>query len=339
MKAVVISDYGHQFALADIPVPQPGPGQMLVKVRAAALNPVDLAVAKGGIAELTFPHVPGNDFAGTVTAIGSHATGGLGDDVTGGLGGDVTGHLGDGVTGNLGGDVAGYKVGDEVFGHAVPRALRAVVGKGKPSLGTGTLAEFVVVEADTPFIAHRPADLSPVEAAALGTAGITARAIVETAAIRAGERVLVIGATGGVGTTLLPLLRAAHVIATGHPDDEPQLRELGAGQVIEYGHYPAGVDTVLNLALPSDQLTDAARALRLGGRLFTITFPMPRPEFIDRDDVEFRLILDTEGALGGAADITALRPTIARTYTLDDGPQALHDLAHEHVVGKLVIEM
>ncbi|MEU4692267.1 NADP-dependent oxidoreductase [Actinoplanes sp. NPDC023714] len=305
MKAVVTSDYGQQITVADIPAPRPGPGQMLVRIRAAALNPVDLAVVRGGIAELTFPHVLGNDFAGTVAEVGS------------------------GVT--------GYRAGDEVFGHAMPRALRAIAGQGRPSLGTGTLAEFAVVEADTPFIAHRPASLSPVDAAALGTAGITARALALTAGIQEGERVLVVGATGGVGTTLLPLLRGAHVIATGRPGDTELLRGLGADEVIEYGQYPAGVDTVLNLVLPSDRLGDVAQALRPGGRLFTITFPVPRPEYIGRDDVEFRLVLDVEGELGGAAEVTGLRATVGRTYSLDEGPLAYRGLVDEHVVGKLVV--
>ncbi|WP_433825988.1 NADP-dependent oxidoreductase [Actinoplanes sp. CA-015351] len=309
MKAVVASDYGppESFTFADVETPIPGPGQIQVKVRAAALNPVDLKIAAGGIAELTFPHVLGNDFAGTVTAIAP------------------------GVT--------AFKNGDEVFGHAVPRALRAITGRGKPSLGTGTLAEFVVVEADTPFISHRPPSLPAVEAAALGTAGLTARALAITAAVTPGERVLVIGATGGVGTALLPLLSHAHVIATGHPADETLLRKLGATETMGYAEYPPNVDVALNLALPSDQLADVARVIRPGGRLFTITFPFPRQEWIGRDDVEFRLVLDSEGALGGAAELTGLRATIARTYALDEGPQAYRDLAHRHTVGKLVIEM
>ncbi|MBB2943195.1 NADPH:quinone reductase-like Zn-dependent oxidoreductase [Actinoplanes lutulentus] len=314
MKAVVASDYGppEGFTLADVETPLPGPGQIQVKVRAAALNPVDLTVVAGGLAELTFPHVLGNDFAGTVTAIGP------------------------GVTGFQQG---GFKPGDEVFGHAMPRALRAIAGRGKPSLGTGTLAEFVVVEADTPFIAHRPPSLPAAEAAALGTAGLTARAVAITAAVTPGERVLVIGATGGVGTTLLPLLSHAHAIATGHPADETLLRKLGATETMGYAQYPPNIDVALNLALPSDQLADVARVIRPGGRLFTITFPFPRQEWIARDDVEFRLILDSEGTLGGAAELTELRATIAHTYALAEGPEAYRDLAHRHSVGKLVIAM
>lgn len=311
MRAVVASDYGppESFTLADLPTPEPGPGQIQVRVRAASINPGDIVIPGGAYraqAPLTFPHVPGNDFAGTVTAVGD--------------------------------DVTAFRAGDEIFGHAVPRALKAMAG-AHPSMTTGALAEFAVFEAATPFLAHRPPGLNPVDAAALPTAGLTARALVATAQPRAGETVLVIGATGGVGTTLLPLLKHANVIATGHPGDKDLLRRLGATTVIDYDDYPAGVDLAINLVLPSDQLKAAAAAVEPGGRLFTITFPPPRPEMIDRDDIRFELVLDLDGRLGGMAEVSALTPTIAATYPLDDAVQALTDFARNHTVGKLVVTM
>ena len=133
---------------------------------------------------LAFPHVPGNDFAGTVSEVGA--------------------------------GVAAYRIGDEIFGQAVPRALRAMAGATRPSLSTGSLAEYAVFEADTPFLAHRPAGLGVEQAGALPTVGLTARALMATADVKPGETVLVVGATGGVGTAVLPLLAAAgaRVIAT-----------------------------------------------------------------------------------------------------------------------------
>jgi NADPH:quinone reductase-like Zn-dependent oxidoreductase len=122
MKAVVVSDYGppEAYAVAELPVPRPGPGQLQVRVAAAAINPGDIVIPSGrfrDVAPLEFPHVPGNDFAGTVTEVGP------------------------GVT--------GYVAGDEVFGYAAPRALRAMLGP-RPSMSTGSLAEYTVVEAGTP---------------------------------------------------------------------------------------------------------------------------------------------------------------------------------------------
>src|SRR6201999_1491753 len=138
-------------------------------------NPADVRLPGGGFRDtvpLSFPHVPGNDFAGTVSEIGA--------------------------------GVSAYQFGDEIFGQAVPRALRAMAGASRPSLSTGSLAEYAVFEADTPFLAHRPLGLGVEQPAALPTVGLTARALMATAGVRPGETVLVVGATGGVGTAVIP---------------------------------------------------------------------------------------------------------------------------------------
>lgn len=322
MKAVVATDYGppETYTVTTLAVPRPGPGQIQVRIAAAALNPGDISVPSGefrAIAPLEFPHVPGNDFAGTVSDVGP------------------------GVT--------GYRVGDEVFGYAAPRALRAFLGLERPSLSTGSLAEYAVFEADTPFLAARPANLAVEQAAALATTGLTARALMATAEVRPGDRVLVVGATGGVGTTVIPLLAAAQaeVIATATADDCEVVRDLGAADVIGYAQsdYPSGVDIAVNLTRPGDRLAGIAAALRPGGRLLTITFPVPEPDSIGRDDVELRFVLDLTGAFGGMRDVAEmaargeLRATIGRRYTLDEAAQACVDFARRHTTGKRLVTM
>jgi NADPH:quinone reductase-like Zn-dependent oxidoreductase len=312
MKAVVATHYGppEDYTVADVPVPRPGPGQIQVRVAAASINPADVVVPSGAYRDVTpleFPYVPGNDFAGTVSEVGAGMT--------------------------------AYRPGDEVFGFALTRALRAMAGT-RPSLGTGSLAEYAVVEADTPFIAHRPPGLDAVDAAALPTVGLAARALMATAGVQPGETVLVVGATGGVGTTVVPLLAAtkARVIATATAADADVLRDLGA-EVIGYSDYPADVDVALNLTLPSDRLTDVAKAIRPGGRLLTITYPVPEQEWIGRDDVALHFVLDMDGRFGGMREIGELRPTIGRRYPLDEGPRACADFAGRHTTGKLVVTM
>ncbi|NUS73791.1 MAG: NADP-dependent oxidoreductase, partial [Corynebacteriales bacterium] len=203
MKAVVANEYGppERYTVADVPVPRPGPGQIQVRITAASINPAEIRLPSGAFRDavpLEFPHVLGNDFAGTVSEVGA------------------------GVT--------DYQVGDEIFGQAVPRALRAMAGATRPSLSTGSLAEYAVFEADTPFLAHRPAGLGIEQAAALPTVGLTVRALMATANVQPDETALVIGATGGVGTALVPLLAAAkaRVIATTTAADAEILRDLGA---------------------------------------------------------------------------------------------------------------
>ncbi|GAA0547810.1 NADP-dependent oxidoreductase [Paractinoplanes ferrugineus] len=311
MRAVTVHQYGppESLTLDDIPEPHAGPGQIQVRVAAASINPLDLRLPRGDFPQLpvTFPHVPGNDFAGTVTEVG------------------------EGVT--------AFEIGDQIFGHAVPHALRAMASKDRPSLTSGTLAEYAVFEADTPFLTHRPAGLSVEQAAALPTVGVTAVALLKAAKIQPHETVLVVGASGGVGTTVLPLLAEAAkaVIATAKPEDVELLRELGATTTVAYGEYPAKVDVALNLVLPSDELTDVADALAPGGRLLTITFPVPQPGFIDRDDVSFELVLDIDGTIAGMKDVVDLTATIGRRYPFEQAGQAIADFANRHTRGKSVV--
>lgn len=310
MRAIVATDYGppERYTIAELPAPEPGPDQIQVRIAAASLNPADIRLPGGdfpGLA-LDFPYVPGNDFAGTVTELGT------------------------GVT--------AYRIGDEIFGQAVPRVLRDVMGA--KSLTTGTLAEYAVFEAATPLLAHRPAGLPVVQAAALATAGLTARLLMTTAEIKPGETVLVVGATGGVGTTVLPLLAAAHarVIATATATDAEIVKSLGA-EAIGYGDYPSDVDVAFNLTLPGDQLTDVARALRPGGRLISI---VPAPETVA--GVPVRFVLDMDGTFGGMREVAhaavgGLTAVVSRVYDLADGVRACVDFARRHTTGKLVVRM
>jgi NADPH:quinone reductase-like Zn-dependent oxidoreductase len=322
MRAVVATGYGppEEYTVADVPVPRPGPGQIQVRVAAASINPADVRMPRGDfrdVVPLEFPHVPGNDFAGQVTEVGA------------------------GVT--------AYHVGEEIFGQAVPRALRALAGAARPSLSTGSLAEYAVFEADTPLLAHRPAGLDIEQAAALPTTGLTARALMAAASVKPGETVLVVGATGGVGTAVLPLFAAARarVIATATTADADILRDLGAGETIGYAEseYPSGVDIAVNLTLPSDHLAGVASAIRPGGRLLTITYPVPQQEWIGRGDVRLHFVLDLDGTTGGMREVGELAvsgelpATIGRRYTLDDGVQACVDFVRLHTTGKLVVTM
>jgi NADPH:quinone reductase-like Zn-dependent oxidoreductase len=321
MKAVVATGYGppEQLVVADVPIPTPGPGQIQVRIAAASINPADVRLPRGDFREvmpLEFPHVPGNDFAGTVSEVGA------------------------GVT--------AFRLGDHVFGQALPRALRAIAGENRPSLGTGSLAEYAVFEADTPFLALRPPGLDIEQAAALPTVGLTVRALMATAGVQPGETVLVVGATGGVGTALLSALARTKVrlIATSTRADADVLRQLGADDTIGYAEadYPERVDVAFNLTLPSDQLSTVARAIRPGGRLLTITYPVPQQERIG-DDVALHFVLDMEGRFGGMSDVGELAvsggllATIGRRYILDEGGQACADFVRVHTTGKLLVTM
>lgn len=321
MKALAATGYGppQDLRIIDLPIPTAGPGQIQVRIAATTINPTDLRVVTGEYHDMLpveFPYIPGNEFAGTVTAVGQ------------------------GVT--------KYQVGDEVFGQALPRQLRAVTSQTRPSVSTGALAEYAVFEEDTLLLAHRPSAITPQQAAALAISGMTARAITKIAAMERGETALVIGATGGVGTSLLPLLSRAGVrtIATTRSQEGRDLvTSLGADTAIapDPAAYPRNVDVVFNLALSADRIGDAARSLRSGGRMVTIMFPAATQQDLGRDDVELHFMLDMDGVHGGMLDVAdaaksgVLTAEIARVFPFEKAVEAMIAYATEKPLGKVVV--
>jgi NADPH2:quinone reductase len=321
VKALAATGYGppENLRIIDLPVPLAGPGQIQVRIRATTINPTDLRVITGEYKDMLpveFPYVPGNDFAGTVTAVGA--------------------------------GVSNYQVGDEVFGQALPRQLRAVTSPTRPSVSTGALAEYAVFEADTLLLAHRPASVPPEQAAALAIAGMTARAIMKIAAMKRGETALVIGATGGTGTSLIPLLSqtGVYTTATARTEEGRELvLRLGADTVIplDPAAYPTNVDVVFNLALFSDRIADAARSLKQGGKMVTIMFPAATQQDLGRDDVELHFMLDGDGHYGGMPDVAdaaasgILTVEVARVFSFENAVEAVAAYATEKPLGKVVV--
>ncbi len=226
MKAFVLPAFDEPSTLADIPKPEAGPGQVLVRVRAASVNGIDLSIASGrlqGMLDYDFPVVLGKDFAGAVEAVGS------------------------GVT--------GFAVGDRVFG---------VVSDPSP-LNSRSFAEYLAVPAG-PHLTRIPEGVDFAAAGVLGLAGAAALQAVDAVAPAAGETVLVSGATGGVGAYAVQLAaaRGATVIATARPgDDADFVRGLGAAHSVDYtgdvaaqvrAIRPNGVDVVLHFAGDGAQL-------------------------------------------------------------------------------------
>jgi NADPH:quinone reductase-like Zn-dependent oxidoreductase len=171
-----------------------------------------------------------------------------------------------GIVEAVGSGVDHVAVGDEVFGHVLLA----------PPVQAGTLADYALLPAAA--VAAKPASLDFVTAAALPLAGAAAAASVDAVDPQPGQTVLVVGASGGVGSYALQLLaaRGATVVATGTPDDADRLTALGADTVVDFtagsvvdqvrAAYPDGVDALIDLiaytpdALPLD-------AVRKGGRV------------------------------------------------------------------------
>src|ERR687896_1816442 len=144
-----------------------------------------------------------------------------------------------GVIERIGADVTELAEGDEVYGYLF-----------KPVIGDGAYAEYVGAPAT--IVARKPVTVGFAEAAALPTPGLAAMDLVDAVDTREGETILIVGATGGVGSyaTQLVARRAAHVIATARRTNEELVRELGATETID--------DT-------TEDLVDAVRMARPGG--------------------------------------------------------------------------
>jgi len=197
VKAARLCAYGEGEAVRIEDVPRPGPktGELLIRVNAAGVNPVDWKIRAGYLQQafpLQLPVTLGGDFAGVVEAVDAGA--------------------------------AGLKAGDAVYGQAP-------VTNG----GSGSFAEAVLARAGT--VAAKPRSVSYVEAGALPLVGVSAlQALSEYLRISAGQKVLIHGGAGGIGSAAIQIAKhlGAHVATTASGDDIDYVKSLGADTVIDY---------------------------------------------------------------------------------------------------------
>lgn len=304
MRAIIQDELGGPEVLHEATVdrPEPGIGQVLLRVSAAGVNPADGMNRQTGLFSGPPPFILGWDVSGVVEKVGP------------------------GVT--------VIAAGDEVFGLLpFPR-------------GGGAYAEFAIAPARA--LVPKPARLSHVEAAALPLAGLTAwQALVETAAVGAGTRVLITGAAGGVGHLAVQLAatRGAHVIALTSEANADYVRSLGAAEVLDYravdfGEVLDDLDVVLDV-VGGDYPLKALRTLRPGGFLVS-TLPQSLaaavPAAAEQGIRVAGLFVESDRlGLSALAELAAegrLVPRIAATYPLDE-TAAAH--AVKHGAGKVVL--
>jgi NADPH:quinone reductase-like Zn-dependent oxidoreductase len=302
MRAVVLESFGDLPVVRDIPVPEPGAGQLLIRVAGSSINAFDRAVAAGflkGRMEHRFPVVLGRDFSGIVESVGE--------------------------------GVERFAAGDRVFGMITSMVL-----------GDGGFAEYTVV-AEAMGTAPLPAGIDLARAGALGIGAITAYAAVKAADPSPGQAILVVGATGSVGSYAVQLAaaRGARVIATARPDGAAFVRDLGAVDVVDHSgdlrdHVralaPGGLEAVIHLAGDAMALADLVAP---GGRILS-TAGLSADSLPGRD-ISVASVMGTPSAeaLDAIAALVAsgaLRIPITRTYTLEDAPAAF--TAAHRILGK-----
>jgi NADPH:quinone reductase-like Zn-dependent oxidoreductase len=308
MKAVRIHSYGgpEVLALEEMPRPEPGNGEVLVRVHAASVNPVDWKVREGYLREMLphrMPLVMGWDASGTVEATGP------------------------GVT--------RFKVGDEVFSR--PDILR-----------DGTYAEYVVIRETE--VAHKPGTVDHLHAAALPLAGLTAwKSLIETAGVAPGQRVLIHGAAGGVGSYAVQLAkwRGAHVIATASAQNHEYLRGLGADEVVDYRSVRfevvvQGVDVVFD-TIGGDTQERSWQVLKRGGILVSIIAPPSAEKAAALGVRQAFVFIQPDAAvlaeLAGLVDGGKLRIYVEAVLPLAEARRAQELSQGGHVRGKIVLKV
>ncbi|KAA9338141.1 zinc-binding dehydrogenase [Hymenobacter busanensis] len=330
MKALVLDGIGQPVVLRDVPTPQPKPGEILVRLHAAALNHRDVWIQKGQYAGLRFPIILGSDGAGKVEATGE------------GVAVDMQGQE---VLIN-----PGFNWGDN------PKAQ----GRDFHILGLpldGTFAEYVCVPAA--HVYPKPTHLSMEQAAALPLGGVTAyRALFTRGGLQAGERVLVTGIGGGVALLAMQLALAAGAevwVTSGTPEKLERAQQLGARGGISYRQEKWGVelakqagggfDVIIDSAAGPGvaQLVEAAtpggRIVFYGGTAGTMTNVPPARVFWK----QLSLLGSTMGtpddfaALLAFVERTRLEPVIDSVMPLADGEKAMRRMESAAQFGKLIL--
>ena len=245
-----------------------------------------------------------------------------------------------GVVERVGAGVTRFSEGDEVYGYA-----------SKPVIGEGTYAEYVVVPAAT--VAKKPEAVGFAEAAALPMPGLTAMELVDTADIRNGETVLIVGATGGVGAYAVQLAarHGARVIATARQVNEVFVRELRAAETIDHTRddlvdavraaHPDGIEAIIDVVSDPEVLTHMAGLVKEGGRIASSVYAADVESLAERSIKATNIGMQPNAQrleeLSWMVDAGEISVRIERTFPLEKAREALEESRTGHVRGKIVL--
>jgi alcohol dehydrogenase len=321
MKAAQIKTYGDSEVVEINPnapsLSDPSAAMVLVTVKAAGVNPSDWKLREGffkQMAPLQFPATLGSDFSGIIEKVGERVS-----------------------SSSSSTSISDLKQGDEVYGHA-----------GAFAGGSGAFAEMALAKADT--IAHKPRTLTHEQAAGLPLVGVSAwQALVETIGLSKGQKILIHGGAGGIGSISIQLAKhlGAYVATTVSRNDIQFVKEeMGADEVIDYktqkfeddlSHdYDAVFDTV-----GGETYTRSFKVLKRGGIIVSM-LEQPVQELMDQFGVKAVFIFSQGNRerltkLAEWVNQNNIRVNIERTFPLDEARAALDYQRDVHPRGKIVL--
>jgi alcohol dehydrogenase len=310
MKSAQITRYGNTNEVIEIrqtSTPNLSAGKVLVEVKAAGINPIDWKIREGYMQRMIHLQFPST------------------------LGLDFFG-----IVKQVGEDVSSdFNQGNEVYGQA-----------GVPMGGSGSFSDVALAIATS--IAHKPKTLGHIEAAALPLVGVSAwQALVENIALSNGQRILIHGGAGGIGSIAIQLAKnlGAYVATTVSINDKQFVQELGADEVIDYrtqpfediiNDYDAVVDTV-----GGETYSRSFKVLRKGGIIVSM-LEQPNSELMEQYGVKsvFQFTQVNRERLSKLAewvDQNKVRVNVEKTYSLDEAGKALDYSRDIHPRGKIVL--
>jgi len=308
MKAIRIHEFGGPEVLKyeDAQQPMPAANEVLIKVHATGVNPIDWKIRAGhakGKFRVEFPLIPGWDVAGEIEEVGS--------------------------------DIINFRKGDEVYARPDPTK-------------DGTYAEYVTVKANE--IALKPKSIDYNKAAAVPLAGLTAwQALFDHGKLEEGQKVLIHGATGGVGSYAVQMAKwkGAYVIGTTSSKNIDFLKDLGADETIDYknGKFEdrvKDIDLVIDL-IGGETQKRSLQVLKKGGRLVTTVAPQYKDlakeknihleNFMAQSDPE-----DLE-QIAALIDQGKIKAFVEKVMPLKDAAKAQELMENGSVQGKIVLEV
>lgn len=313
MKAVVVTEFAAQPLLTELPVPEPGPGQLLVRLHAAGVNPFDWKVVDGALKDAvphTFPLVMGSDGAGVVEKTGP--------------------------------GVIRFHPGDRIYGQFMR------VQQGHGSYAEYTLADqdgkVAHIPDDVPFAiaaALPTASVTAYQAVDAAQLGDGNTLLINGASGGVGQSAIQFASRAG-----------ACVLATGTPDLADYLHDLGAHTVIDFSRaptheqvaalHPAGIDAILDLVtVPGGDISPMAALLRPGGTLISTNYAID-PDLLAAGNIRGvnlgnQPTTEVLATLAGFAATGALRVRIDAQVPLDQAPAAVTRARAGHARGKTII--